>query len=73
MKKVGKTTRPFMYDRSQIPYDYTVEVRNRFKGLHLINRVPEKLWLWVCNIVQEAPRDQDHLQEKEVQKGKMVV
>ena len=73
LKKVGKTTRPFRYDLNQIPYNYTVEVRNRFKGLHLINRVPEKLWLWVCNIVQEAPRDQDHLQEKEVQKGKMVV
>ena len=73
LKKVGKTTRPFRYDLNQIPYDYTVEGRNSFKGLHLINRVPEKLWLWVCNIVQEAPRDQDHLQEKEVQKGKMVV
>ena len=54
LKKVGKTTRPFRYDLSQIPYDYTVEVRNRFKGLDLIDRVPEKLWTEVHNIVQEA-------------------
>ena len=54
MKKVGETTRPFRYDLNQIPYDYTVEVTNRFKGLDLINRVPEKLWTEVCNIVQEA-------------------
>ena len=53
MKK-GKTTRPFRYDLNQIPYDYTVEVRNRFKGLHLINRVPDELWMEVCNIVQET-------------------
>ena len=44
LKKVGKTTRPFMYDPNQIPYDYTVEVRNRFKGLDLIDRVPDELW-----------------------------
>ena len=44
LKKVGKTTRPFRYDLNQIPYDYTVEVRNRFKGLNLIHRVPEELW-----------------------------
>ena len=44
MKKVGKTTRPFSYDLNQIPYDYTVEVRNRFKGLDLIDRVPDELW-----------------------------
>ena len=44
MKKVGETTRPFRYDLNQIPYDYTVEVRNRFKGLDLIDRVPDKLW-----------------------------
>ena len=44
LKKVGKTTRPFRYDLNQIPYDYTVEVRNRFKGLHLIDRVPDELW-----------------------------
>ena len=54
MKKVGKTTRPFRYDLNQIPYDYTVELRNRFKGLDLIDRVPEELWMEVHNIVQEA-------------------
>ena len=54
MKKVGKTTRPFRYDLNQIPYDYTVEVTNRFKGLDLIDRVPEELWTEVPDIVQEA-------------------
>ena len=54
MKKVGKTTRPLRYDLNQIPYDYTVEVRNRFKGLDLIDRVPEELWTEVCNTVQEV-------------------
>ena len=54
MKKVGKTTRPFRYDLNQIPYDYTVEVRNRFKGLDLIDRVPDELWTEVHDIVQEA-------------------
>ena len=54
MKKVGKTTSPFRYDLNQIPYDYTVEVRNRFKGLDLIDRVPEELWTEVRDIVQEA-------------------
>ena len=54
LKKVGKTTRPFRYDLNQIPYDYTVEVRNRFKGLDLIDRVPEELWTEVHDIVQEA-------------------
>ena len=54
LKKVGKTTRPFRYDLNQIPYDYTVEVTNRFKGLDLIDRVPEELWTEVCDIVQEA-------------------
>ena len=54
MKKVGKTTRPFRYDLNQIPYDYTVEVRNRFKGLDLIDRVPEKLWMEVRDVVQKA-------------------
>ena len=54
MKKVGKITRPFRYDLNQIPYDYTVEVRNRFKGLDLIDRVPHELWNEVCNIVQET-------------------
>ena len=52
MKKVGKTTRPFRYDLNQIPYDYIVEVRNRFKGLDLIDRVPNELWMEVRNIVQ---------------------
>ena len=54
LKKVGKTTRPFWYDLNQIPYDYTVEVRNRFKGLDLINRVPEELRTEVSDTVQEA-------------------
>ena len=54
MKKVGKTTKPFRYDLNQIPYDYIVEVRNRFKGLDLIDRVPDKLWMEVCDIVQET-------------------
>ena len=51
LKKVGKTTRPFSYDLNQIPYDYTMEVTNRFKGLDLIDRVPEDLWMEVCDIV----------------------
>ena len=54
MKKVGKTTRPFRYDLKQITYDYTVEVRNRFKGLDLIDRVPDELWPEVHDIVQET-------------------
>ena len=54
LKKVGKTIRPFRYDLSQIPYDYTVEVRNRFKGLDLIDRVPDELWNEVHDIVQET-------------------
>ena len=54
MKKVEKTTRPFRYDINQIPYDYKMEVRNRFKGLDLIDRVPEVLWMEVCAIVQET-------------------
>ena len=54
LKKVGKTTRPFRYDLNQIPFDYTVEVRNRFKGLDLIDRVSDELWTEVHNIVQEA-------------------
>ena len=72
MKKVGKTTRPFRYDLNQIPYDYTVEVRNRFKGLDLLDRVPDELWTEVRDIVQETgikiiP------QEKEMQESKMAV
>ena len=71
MKKVGKTTRPFRYDLNQIPYNYIVEVTNRFKGLDLIFRVPEELWMEIHGIVQEAliktiPK------EKKMQIGKMV-
>ena len=54
MKKVGKTTSPFRYDLKQIPNDYTVEMRNRFMGLDLIDRVPDELWTEVCDIVQET-------------------
>ena len=74
MKKVGKTTRPFRYDLNQFPYDYTVEVRNRFKGLDLIDRVPDELWNEVCDIVQEIGlKTQDHPHGKEMQKSKMAV
>ena len=51
---MGKTTRPFRYDLNQMPYDSTVEMRNRFKGLDLIDRVPDELWMEVCDIVQET-------------------
>ena len=54
LKKVGETNRPFWYNLNQIPYNYTVEVRNRFNGLYLIDRVPEDLWREVCDIVQDA-------------------
>ena len=54
MKKEGKTIRPFRYDLNEIPYNYTVEVTNRFKGLDLIDRVPDELWTQVCDIVQET-------------------
>ena len=54
LNKVGKTTRPFRYDLNQIPYDYTMEVRNRFKGLDMIDRVPDELWTEVRDIVQET-------------------
>ena len=54
MKRVGITTRPFRYDLNQIPYEYTVEVRNRFKALDLIDREPDKLWMEVCDTVQET-------------------
>ena len=72
MNKVGRTTRPFRYDLSSIPYDYTVEVTNRFKGLDLIDRDPEELWTEVCNTVQKVviktiPKG------KKMQKDKMVV
>ena len=69
LKKVGKTTRPFRYDINQIPYDYTVEVRNRFKGLDLIDRVPEETWMEVYDIVQEVvirtiPKKKKHKKAK---------
>ena len=54
MKKVGETTRPFRYDLNQISYDYTVEVRNRFKELDLIDRVPDEIWTKVCDIVEQT-------------------
>ena len=69
MKKVGKTTRPFWYDLNQIPYNYTVEVMNRFKGLDLINKVPEGLWTEVGDILQEAEIETIPLKKK----GKVVV
>ena len=72
MKKIEKTTRPFRYDLNQIPYDYTVEVRNRFKGLDLIDRVPDEQWMEVPdNCIGD--RDQDHPHGKEMQKSKMAV
>ena len=72
MKKVGKTTRPFRYDLNQIPYNYTVEVTNRFKGLDLIDRVPEELWMGVCDIVQEVGIKTIR-KKKKCKKGKLVV
>ena len=71
LKKVGKTTRPFRYDLNQIPY--TVEVRNRFKGLALIDRVPDELWMEIRDTPCTGDRNQDHPQEKEMQKSKMAV
>ena len=71
LNKVEKNTRPFRYDINQIPYDYTVKVRNRFKGLDLIDRVPDELWRKVCYTVQETDRDHSH--GKEMQKSKMAV
>ena len=72
MKKVGKTTGPFRYDLNQIPYDYTGEVTGRFKGLDLIDRVPDELWMEVRGHCT-GDTNQDHPQEKEMQKCKMVV
>ena len=72
MKKVGKTTRPFRYDLNQIPYNCTVEVTNRFKGLNLIDRVPEELWMEVHNIVQEAVTKTTP-KKKKCKKGKAAV
>ena len=72
LKKVGKTTRPFKYDVSQIPYDYTVEMRNRFKGLDLIDRVPDELWNEVHDIAQETGIKTIPM-EKKCKKSKMAV
>ena len=69
---MGKTTRPFKYDLNQIPYNYTVKVTNRYKGLDLIDREPEELWTEVHNIVQEAVI-KTVSPKKEMQKGKIVV
>ena len=69
---MGKTTRPFKYDLNQIPYDYTVEVRNRFKGLDLIDRVPDELLSEIRDIVQETGI-KTHPHRKEMQKSKMAV
>ena len=71
MKKIGKTTGPFRYDLNQIPYDYTVKVRNRFKGLDLIDRVPDELWNEVCDIVQETGI-KTILMEKKCKKAKWL-
>ena len=72
MKKVGKTTRPFRYDLNQIPYDQTVEVRNRFKGLDLIDRVPDELWNEVRDTVEETGIKTIPMGKK-MQKSKMAV
>ena len=71
MKEIGKTTRPFRYELNQIPYDYTVKVRNRFKGFDLIERVPEELWTEVHDIVQEAGIKMI-LKTKKCKKGKWL-
>ena len=71
LKKAGKTSRPFRYDLNQIPYDNTVEVRNRFKGVDLIDRVPDELWNEVSDIVQETGTNHPH--GKEMQKREMAV
>ena len=71
LKKVGETARPFRYNLNQIPYDYKVEVRNRFKGLELIDRVPGELWTEVHDMIQEAVIKS--VPPKKMQKGKMVV
>ena len=71
LKKEGKTTKPFRYHLNQIPYDYTVEVRNRFKGLDLIDRVPDELWMEVHDIVQETGIKTISM-EKKCKKGKWL-
>ena len=72
LEKVRKTTRPFRYDLNQIPYDYILEVRNKFKGLDLIDRVPDELWTEVCNIVQET-RLKTIPKKKKCKKSKIAV
>ena len=72
MKKVGKITRPFRYNLNQIPYDYTAEVTSQFKGLGLVDRMPEELWAEVHNTVQQAVTKTHH-KEKEMQEGRVVV
>ena len=72
LKKVGKTPRPFRYDLNQTPYDYTVEMRNRFKGLDLIDRMPDELWMEVHDTIQEAVIN-SITKKKKCKKGKMVV
>ena len=72
LKKVGKTTRPLRYNLNKILYDYTVEVRNRFKGLDLIDRVPDELWTEVHDIIQETGM-KTILMEKKCKKSKMAV
>ena len=71
MKKTGKTTRPFRYDLNQIPYDYTVEVRNRFKGLDLIDKVPDELWMEIRDTVQETGMETIPM-EKKCKKAKQL-
>ena len=71
LKKVGKTTRPFRYDLHQIPYNYTVEVTNRFKGIDLIDRVPDELWMEVVTLYRR--QESRPLQEKQMQRSKMAV
>ena len=73
LKKVGKTTRSFRYDLNLLHYNFTVEVTNRFKGLDLMDRVPEELLTEVRDIVHTGGKDQDQAQEREIQKGKMAV
>ena len=72
MKKVGKATRPFRYDLNHIPYDYTVEVRNRFKGLDLIDRVPDELWTEVMKLYRRQG-SRPSSRKRNAKKSKMVV
>ena len=71
LKKLGKTTRPFRYDLNQIPYDCTVEVRNRFKGLDLVDREPDELWTEVCDTIWET-RIKTNPREKKCKKAKWL-